>query len=413
MTQNPFVSESFTRIWSKHFNQSKAPEHFNFINDISFVKHTYLPYYINTGKNLTNGITYTLRDTNFHDYRGKVFLVRDLPSYLKIDEPEGASLKVEKIFQYPGFITKIPEYQDLDKYLKSIYKSNTRSKFRRNINRLEACFEVDYKMYFGSIIQQNFDSIFDNFYKLFEKRYKDKGEPCGELNPVLWNYYCELAFQMINEKTASLFVIYCNQKPVAITFSYHFDQTLIEALTVFDIDFYRYNLGHTMILKLLEWSFENDIKIFDYTQGDFEYKKRWSDTNYDTFYHVLYDSKSIKSTIMASGLHTYFNLKRIFRERKFNKIYHNLKFKLSSKKALNVDNNNSYKVYEESTMPELKIMELVDLKSQAYGFQRRALYDFLYMNPVSVKELEFYRTQDNKLYVKGEKLKLKIVKDDQ
>src|SRR5690606_31807224 len=91
--------------------------------------------------------------------------------------------------------------------------------------------------------------------------------------------------------------------------------TLIEALTVFDIDFYRYNIGHTTILKMLEWSFENNIKIFDYTQGDFEYKKRWSSDTYQTHYHLLYDSKSITSAFIANFVAFYFNFKRVFREK--------------------------------------------------------------------------------------------------
>ena len=37
-----------------------------------------------------------------------------------------------------------------------------------------------------------------------------------------------------------------------------------------------------------------------FTQGEFEYKKRWSDSTYKTNYHVLYDSNSIKSTLLPS-----------------------------------------------------------------------------------------------------------------
>ena len=46
------------------------------------------------------------------------------------------------------------------------------------------------------------------------------------------------------------------------TFNYHFGSIFIEALTVFDIDYYKFNIGHATIYKLLEWSFNNCFTIF-------------------------------------------------------------------------------------------------------------------------------------------------------
>ncbi|MGY0392420.1 GNAT family N-acetyltransferase [Bizionia sp. KMM 8389] len=412
MISNPFSSDIFVDVWSKHFNK-KPVIGFKFIKPISFYKHRYIPCYINSGNKLTNGLTYTL-NLDETDYKNKVFLVRDIPSYQHLQGVGNESrLKIKKVFQYEGYITHVHKYESLDAYLKSVYKSNTRSKLRRNIKRLEANFTVNYKMYYGEIDQETFASVFDSFYALFDKRYSNKGEPCGELEPKLWAFYTELAYKMINNKQASLFVIYCDDIPVGITFSYHFETILVEALTVFDIDFYRYNIGHTTILKMLEWSFENDVEIFDYTQGDFDYKKRWSDDSYLTHYHILYDSKSVKSKLVAGFLEYYFNCKRVFRERNYSAKIHQFKHRLFgsyNKKTVALD---VYKVENATEILEsLSHLKQIDIKALSYMSQRKALYDYLYMNPDLVKNLVFFKGNNHTIYAKGSNGILKIVKDE-
>ena len=412
---NPFISSTFVTIWSKHFNNLKQGKVFQSIENVSFINHKWLPYYSNVGLKLTNGISYKLSNKETSDYKNKVFLIRDIPSYLEINAPEKESkLKVKKIQQYQGFLTEVSKFDSLDQYMNDNFKSNSRSKFRRNISRLEASFDVDYIMYHGAITQEEFDYVFACFYKLLEKRYAEKGEPCGELNPVLWNYYCELAFAMIQEKTGSLFVIYCNTKPIGITFSYHFNTTLIEALTVFDIDFYRFNIGHTTIYKMLEWSFNNGITLFDYTQGDFEYKKRWSNTTYDTSFHILYDSSSIVSKIITSGFICYFKLKRNLRDRNFNKAFHNMKHTFFGRTSMPKFLTEAYKVEVlTEPFPNLNDLKAIEINDQLYTALRKSIYDFLYMNPEPAKDLKMYcHKKTNTFYAKGSKNSLKIVADE-
>lgn len=412
MNQNPFATETFARIWSKYFNGLKDSNKFNFIKHVLFAKHENLSFYYNIGNKLTNGNFYEL-DYGAEDFKNKTFLIRDIPSYYNYPTSNLSRLKTKSVFQYKGYTTQVGNYKSLDDYLCSIYKSNSRSKLRRNINRLEACFEVEYIMYYGDISKNTYDLVFKKFYELFEKRYTDKGEPCGELDPKLWSYYTELGLALIREKNASLFVIYCNKIPVGITFSYHIEDILIEALTVFDIDFYKFNIGHTTILKMLEWSFENRIRLFDYTQGDFEYKKRWSDSSYNTFYHILYDSKSIKSTILASFMAVYFNCKRAFRDLKLNAFYHNFKHKIFGDNNNTIIQQENYRV--EVVNEDLSIFkELVpvDILNGPHPALQRSLYDFLYMNPEQVKNISIFKLNDYTYFARGLSNTLRLIRDD-
>lgn len=413
MNINPFTSQTFVETWSKYFNNSNAEITFKFINNVSFYKKNYLPFYINIGDKLTNGISYSISNNDSKDYKGKVFLIRDIHSYFNLNKINtNSNLKLKKVLQYEGYTTKISNYDDLEHYMATVFKSNSRSKFKRNIKRLEASFDINYIMYHGSIQKKEFDFVFEEFYKLLEKRYLDKQEPCGELNLKLWSFYCELAFKMIHEKTASLFVIYSNKKPIGVTFSYHFDKILVEALTVFDIDYYRYNIGHTTIIKMLDWSFKNGIELFDYTQGDFDYKKRWSDSKYNTHFHLFYDSQSIKSKFIVNFITSYFNFKRVLRDKKFTNSYHNLMYKLSSINNKVPSKNKSYRteiIFD--NIPEVNKLIRIDIHSKLFALQRKAIYDFLYMNPEPAKAIKVYKLDEfhDVYYAFGEFNILKII----
>ena len=216
---------------------------------------------------------------------------------------------------------------------------------------------------------------------------------------------------IIREKKASLFVIFCDKKPVGITFSYHVNDILIEALTVFDIDFYRFNIGHTMILKMLEWSFENNIKLFDYTQGDFEYKKRWSDSTYKTNYHVLYDSKSFKSIVLANILNIYFNSKRKFRELKLNSLYHNFKHKLIGRRITDNVTKDKFSI-EEAESIDVKSLVPINLNDDNYNSVKRTLNDYLYKNPELFRNIKLFMLNDSVYYAQGKYKTLKIIRND-
>ena len=85
MRDNPFLSDTFTQIWSKHFNKDKPKYSFNFVPNLSFIKPTWLPIYFNVGKNNTKGISYSLPSGNAQDYKKKVFLIYDVPTFLDLD----------------------------------------------------------------------------------------------------------------------------------------------------------------------------------------------------------------------------------------------------------------------------------------------------------------------------------------
>ncbi len=253
--QNPFVSDIFITKWLAKFNSKKPIFKFNFIDGLSFFKSSILPIYINAGKNLTKGISYSLIKQETTNFNKSLILIYDVPDYLSVNLsglPEAISLY--RIKQYPGYLTDFKVYKDLNDYLQSIFSKKTRDKFKRYEKRLELCFDVKYKMYYGDISKVEYDFIFDEFRILLEKRFDEKQISNNNLDPDEWEFYYEVAYHLIKEKKASLFVVYQGSEPIAITLNYLTENTLFHGITVFDIDYSKFHIGKISLKNLFLWS---------------------------------------------------------------------------------------------------------------------------------------------------------------
>ena len=275
--QNPFLSDSFKSIWLKHFtSRNTSVKTFKYISDLQFVKHKKWPLYINVGETLTKGIDYSLKPDEDSDLKNDTLLIYDVPTYFNIDTPKlGSQVKLLKSRQYPGFLIETGLYKSLSEYMSANFSKNSRNKNNKYKRRLEASFNISYKMFFGEITKDEYDFIFEEFKLLLEKRFAEKQVSNNNLNSEEWNFYYEVAYTLILEKKASIYVIYDNNQPIGVTLSYFSEDTLFDAITVFDIDYFKFHLGSVTIMKLIEWCVENHIKILDFSKGYFEYKRRW------------------------------------------------------------------------------------------------------------------------------------------
>jgi len=408
MKQNPFTSSTFETLWVKHFFNGKGIKSFGFIKGVKFVKHSYLPLLINAGKNLTKGISYTL-DYQNNDFKGKTFLIYDVPTYFDIENfsvPEKSSLRLKTIFQYQGFLMDITSYDSYEEYINAQFSSKNRREFRANMRKLEACFDIKYSFIYGGISKSDFDIVFKQFFELLNKRFTGKKTNYHHLSPEKWSYYSELVYEMLNEKKASLLVIYNEKTPIGVTLNFHAEDILFETITVFDSDYYKFSIGKTSIIKLLEWCFENNYRISDFSKGDFEYKHKWSNVVYDFNYHILYDSKSLKSLIVANGLEFYFKLKLFLRKQGINELYRKYKFMLSGgSKASNSDRGQAVKFEKlQEFEPSVGYVE-VDYNNESNSFMLQYMYAFAFANPEPIGNIKVYKNleNNNKFVISGSK----------
>ncbi|MEB8347223.1 GNAT family N-acetyltransferase [Flavobacteriaceae bacterium KMM 6898] len=393
---NPFTSKTFSDIWLRQFNKNQPYFEFKSIEGISFVK-SWLPLlYVNIGKTHTKGISYTLNEQEQLDLKNKVLLIYDVPSFFDLELPTlNKNSQLHKIQQYPGFLIQLDNFNDLSHYMVSNFSKSSRYKLNKYKKRLEDSFDISYKMFLGDISKEEYDFVFEHFKILLEKRFLDKGITNNNLDPKEWDFYYEVAFPMILEKKASLFVIYEGNSPIGVTLSYFSENILFDAITVFDIDYEKFHLGSVTTMKLVEWSLKNNIRTFDFSKGYFDYKKRWANKEYRFEYHVYHDSNSISAKLIAWSVFGFFTLKQKLRDKKIIEKLQKLRYHLKSKKVESTPNL----TYEFSDLKqdteELDLVE-IDFKTPPHTFLTALVFDFLYLNNEELKHIRVQQVKNNK-----------------
>lgn len=331
MKNNPFSSDIFTSTWLSHFGKGESEFNFSLFPDLSFVKHRFLPLYINVGKTLTKGVYYSLIPTIVKDYKNKVFLIYDVPAYFEIDAPSDRNLKIKKIKQYPGYLINLKDFKSLNAYMDSAFNRKSRYKIRSYKKQLERTFTIQYCMYYGEMSKETYDNIFDQFRQLLLRRYEDKRVSNNNLEIGEWSFYKDVVYPMILDKKASMYVTYIGEKPIGIMLNFMSDSTIYVAMTVFDIDYSKFNIGTVNITNLIEWSIKHNFEMVDFSKGHYDYKQRWGSKKYDFEYHILYDSRSLYTRCIAAYLQLQFMLKQYLRALRINDLLHKITFILKRK----------------------------------------------------------------------------------
>lgn len=393
MKDNPFTSGIFSKFWSKHFDKPKKGVNFPFIKNLQFLKRKFLPLYSNYGKTHTKGINYSVDTSLSKGLKGKTLLIYDVPTYFKINpELKPSSLRLHKIGQYPGFLINLEGFKNINEYISATFKGKSRNKLKRDKRRLEHCFDITYQMYYGKTSKEEYDAIFERFKILLEKRYDEKGIYNNNLDPEEWDFYNEVAYPMIQDKKACLFVVKERGNPICIMLNFLSHDSLYQFIMVFDIDYAKFNVGTTSLMKLIEWSMEMKVKIFDFSKGYFHYKKRWSNLEYRFEYHLLYDSKSFLSKLLATYLKNYFVLKQFLRAKKVNELLHNFKLHPKTEAAKKAQR---FTFLETNGPLEKKSLKPIDFHNQEQQHLKPIVYDFLYYNSEVLKDIEVYILLDN------------------
>ena len=396
MEYNPFTSSTFVTIWSKHFSKENRLEAFNFIKGVNFIRHSYLPLFINVGKNLTKGIYYKL-DIENRDYKGKTFLVYDVPTYFDVDSiivSENSSLRLKKVFQYKGFLMELSQANSAAEYINIRFSSKNRREFRSNQRKLETCFNIKYSFLHGELSQPDFNKIFSQFYDLLNKRFAGKRTNYHHLGKENWSYYEELVFEMLKDKKASMLIIYNESAPIGMTLNFHSEDILFETITVFDPDYYKFSIGKTSIIKLLEWCYENNYKFSDFSKGDFDYKHKWGNLEYDFEYHIFYDSQSLKSRLIANLVKWYFKFKLYLRNQHIFEFYRKTIFKLKgNKKAATMYSGLEYESVESFDESQYSTL---NYNSESHNFLAQLINTFLFANPEPADNIKVFQSILNK-----------------
>lgn len=401
MINNPFLSDEFSNTWISYFLRGSKTYRFEFLPKLLFFKKGL--FYVNVGKNLTNGMCYDINVNNISSMDNKALLIYDVPSFFELSHSK-SHFGIKKVKQYKGFLCDFKNYKSFNSYLNSQFKSNSRYKFRRNIERLELTFNIESFIYFGEIEKEVYDKIMHSFKMLIEKRFSG----LKKYNDVVetWEYYKALVYPMIFAKKALLQCIKKDNEYIAVSLSFINGDIIHFAITSFDSDYKRYNLGHINIMMLIKWCFDKNISIFDFSKGENEYKIRWTNREYVYENHIIYNSKNLTSILKANILSIYFKLKQLLRDLKVNVLL--VKFKFAIKNIFtSKEKLKQFTVTKMTSDQENGLKKLALVAKNEYQKLKPIIYDRLYKYPEPEFDLKVYRGE-REYFVVGKKDKYTI-----
>ncbi|TNJ46475.1 GNAT family N-acetyltransferase [Tamlana fucoidanivorans] len=317
------------------------------------------------------------------------------PDYLTSQFLEGYCAKT--IYQKAGFAIDLHAFSSFQDYLKTL-KSSFRKVIVRSVNRLEACFNISYTMYYGHINKGVYTQLMGALFNMIECRFQER----DGRNKVLkqWNAYLELAYQNILDKKASLFVIYSDDEPIEISLNFHCENIIYSAISSYKLEYSKFSLGNIEIYKQLEWCMANGIKLFDMGYGSFDYKLRWSNYTYAFHAHIISKSNSL----ILEGLAQYFKYKfklinYLISNNLNNKFYNILDyFKDKNSTASSIDY-----VFENTQDINVEVHKSLNLNTPSFNFLKRPLFDFLYKHQEHKDHVAVYPNPNkaNSYVIKG------------
>jgi hypothetical protein len=365
---------------------------------------TFSPYFSKIDNLATHDVFYDTGHKEYIPREDPAYLIFDIPGYLnpEINDFEGAGARNIKVSRYPGFLINLEDYADCTEFLSESFGKTTRSRFRKYKKRLETCFDISYKIYFGDISRSEYDRLFRSLKVMLERRFDQKKVVNGNIDKL--QEYEAAVYPLLLKKKAFIFVIYDGDKPIDIAFNFLFQNTVYSYTSGFDIDYSKFNLGMIDMIKHLEWCFENGYKQMDLLKGDLEYKRRWCNQVYSYKYMFVYKSGSLSGFMQArykalvKGLIPQVLLKL----KGYN--LHLIKKKIQRLRFKKYREQPEVPVYLIRPVPAPEKyprvqLEEIGIEDTGACFPRRLLYDYLYSNPQPLSGLRFYQSSDPGSYL--------------
>ncbi|MDC9722566.1 MAG: hypothetical protein PSN34_07310 [Urechidicola sp.] len=143
--------------------------------------------------------------------KNRIHEIKFIPEFFQLEYPDlKATYKVIKLKRVENFSINLDGYKTVDDFLLTQMGPKSRSQLRRRINRLENCFDVSYKFYYGEISIEEYNLLFKTMEKFIEQRFKQR-QDLFSLNDRLKDIK-QHAYEMILEKKSISFCYLCRFK---------------------------------------------------------------------------------------------------------------------------------------------------------------------------------------------------------
>ncbi|GGX27005.1 GNAT family N-acetyltransferase [Aquimarina muelleri] len=340
---------------------------------------------------------------DFDNASNTIYSVFFIPNYLKPIFGKD-TFKIKKITQFfKGYAIFLEGFVSANAYIKYRFRSNAKG-IRRKINRLESCFNISYKTYYGEIKQEEYNFLMNTLEEMLVKRFEQRNDVSQSL--LSWDHYKNIYFSLINEKRASMFVVYDRNKPIVVSLNHHFYKRLFSAISSYDIDYSKFSLGSLEIYKKLDWCITNDYKSYEMGMGDLTYKREWSNHIYNFEHQIMYPKNNSIATLYANLEY----MKAFAKEMIFKIAY--VRYKEYKTKRKKNDNtiDVKYEAFPIEKVHYSKEHPVVDFNNDDYVFLRNIVFDFLYSSIENVSDVKVLEVSEKqKTYIIAGKSKMQKI----
>ncbi|WP_422080662.1 GNAT family N-acetyltransferase [Ulvibacterium sp.] len=329
----------------------------------------------------------------------EMYAIKNIPPYLKINFHSNKDWLSKKYPSVKGFAISLENYTDINDYVRQQFKSKARSQLLRRIRRLEDCFNIRFKRYYGKIDGDTCFGLLASLKEMIIARFQERNQVSDNLKN--WTQIQTTLYSLIIAKKASLFVIYNENTPISISICYHYGNVFFSYIDSYDIDYHKFSLGNILIYKKLELCFENGYKFLDMGWGELDYKKRWCNHIYNFEHHIWLPKYSFSAYLLATleGYKTW--IKAYLKSHKLGLLFDSMRNMLKTKK------NEVKTVLEyhfenlENSISQTDLVSL-DLSNEEYLKFKAILNDFIYKTEEHFSNVKLYRLRNEEFYmIKG------------
>ncbi len=371
----------------KHINAS-------FFLDLFFKEKNFPPFYKKITNIFLNTDAYNSNASENFGIDYLTYTIHDIPNYLKLEFSKSTPLKLLEAPLYSGYIIDLACFKNLEDYLNNHLGRARKSQLKRYRKRLDLCIAPNYKIYYGDISKNEYNILFNRLILITKRRFAQKEELNFEL-PFL-ELYRDIMYPMILNKKASLFVIYHDKKPINITLNFVDEECIFHWNSSYDIDYQMFNLGHINMVNHLEWAFNNGFKLFDMSRGDFMHKRKYVNKSYVYNEHIIYNSKSLPTSIIAHLKHLKLKLRysliKFLKKANIHLLYGRYakyKYRITKSK---LKKNITCIITSNSTpeIPSSEKLKRIDVNNIEHNFLIKPLNYFIHKNQDNIKNVNVF-----------------------
>ena len=378
-----------------------------------FTKNSISSVYNKINYSHNNDIFYQVDQKNNFKHNGLVYFTKLFPKYLNVQTIDATNYSINKVPQnnLDGFGILIKDEENIESYMLNNFKSSTRSPIKRRLKRLESCFSIHHKFYYGETIEQReYDKIMNALKNMLTRRFAQK----QDINEALakWENYNKNTKSQVLAKEASIYTMYANNDIIAVSLNYHIEGVFIGHILTYDIDYSKFSLGNTMIYKLLDWCIQNNYSILDMGNGEMEYKNVWCNFTYNYEYHFIYKKKSINAFIIAYFQKLKVGFKNLMKSLKLVDLFRSIKASLLGKNVPKISASTIYNIEKVSkeNINHQELRKVTYAESKTFGI-KKTICDFLFLSKEHINDIEIY-SSNNYFIVEGKKNIIKVNTDN-